>query len=360
MRREIFFAAAFAFAALLTGCEAITFVEEEATGTLSLSMNYADMPTKAVIRPVPDTNDFILFVKGGMGNTVYKGKYGARPKEMVVPVGSYEVWAYSSEFTAPAYDLPVYEDRKNLLVQSGMVNSLSLVCRQSNSGLRLLFTNNFKQRFKDVELKVADSRGAIPYQYTESRFLYLSPGSIRLFLAPSGAITPATEVLSRDILPNEMVTLKLDAQYDSPSTGSTGISVDTVSIWSYNEYMYGSQPSGDGSSKSSAIDAADVASHVGEKGVWISGFIVGGDLTQSAIKFDAPFTSESNMAIASLANERDRAKCVAVSIPTGAIRDVLSLKVNPGNIGKRVYIKGNIVAEYFKLPGVNTLSEAEF
>ena len=89
------------------------------------------------------------------------------------------------------------------------------------------------------------------------------------------------------------------------------------------------------------------------------GYIVGGDLTSSDISFSAPFHSYTNIAIASSRTVRDRDECLSVSLPVGEVRDGLNLVDNPGMLGKRVYLKGNIVASYFGLVGVKDISEYE-
>ncbi len=55
---------------------------------------------------------------------------------------------------------------------------------------------------------------------------------------------------------------------------------------------------GDGLSKDRAMTVDQLVSNIGAKGIWVTGYIVGGDLTSTAIKFEVPFTKDTNLAIA--------------------------------------------------------------
>ena len=48
-----------------------------------------------------------------------------------------------------------------------------------------------------------------------------------------------------------------------------------------------------------------------------------------------------------------------MSLPVGDVRDGLNLVDNPGLLGKRVFLKGNIVASYFGLVGIKDVTEYE-
>ena len=48
---------------------------------------------------------------------------------------------------------------------------------------------------------------------------------------------------------------------------------------------------------------------------------------------------------------------MSVQLSSGAIRDALNLVDNPGLLGTQVWIKGDIVAAYYGIPGIQSISE---
>ncbi|MCH5326857.1 MAG: hypothetical protein J1E29_06615, partial [Duncaniella sp.] len=92
---------------------------------------------------------------------------------------------------------------------------------------------------------------------------------------------------------------------------------------------------------------------------WVSGYIVGSapgisaDTFTSATGADA---SNPNVFIAMTPGETDYNKCVAVQLPSGAIRSAVSLQAHPENLGKVLTIYGSL-EKYFGLAGIKTPTE---
>ena len=97
---------------------------------------------------------------------------------------------------------------------------------------------------------------------------------------------------------------------------------------------------------------------MGEDGVWVFGYIVGGDLsTAGATVKTSKLTKSTHLAIAARSSVTAKASCVAVELPKGAVRDALNLVDHPDLIGSRVYLKGSIVASYFGTTGLKSVSD---
>jgi len=105
------------------------------------------------------------------------------------------------------------------------------------------------------------------------------------------------------------------------------------------------------------ILCSEVAEHIGEKDIWVMGYIVGGDLSSSSMSLTPPFRSMTNLAIAHSPFVVEKDSCVSVQLPKGAIRDSLNLVSNPERLWKQVYIKGDIVDAYFGIHGIKNVSE---
>ena len=346
-----------ALAVTLCACDDFT-LQEKGSGTLYWSMDpiVRVVSTKASAE-IPDTNDFILKVADASGNLLYDGSYGDSPESLEVEKGVYSISLRSGPFTRPEFASPQYGDDREVEVKSGETVYVKLVCRQVNSGVRLKIDPSFLTYCPDGVLHVKSADGKLMYSYTEKRIAYFNPGNVSLILYEGGE---DKELLTRDLLPSEILTVNISAPVDPANGLSISAAVDTSRIWTTEDYVIGSGSSGanDGSEAMEAISVADAASHAGETGVWVYGYIVGGDLTSTGktVKTEG-ITKTTHLAIAARSSVTAKASCVAVELPKGAIRDALNLVDHPDLIGTRIYVKGNIVSSYFGTTGLKGTSE---
>ncbi|MCX7570642.1 5'-nucleotidase C-terminal domain-containing protein [Tumebacillus sp. DT12] len=85
----------------------------------------------------------------------------------------------------------------------------------------------------------------------------------------------------------------------------------------------------------------------------VEGYIVATTAVGPNYTFEGPFPTDTNIALADLATERDKTKILPVQLPSGAIRTALNLKTNAGLIGKKVRITGNLET-YFNVTGLKS------
>lgn len=98
--------------------------------------------------------------------------------------------------------------------------------------------------------------------------------------------------------------------------------------------------------------------------VWTEGYIVGWIDTNISLSvgadncmFNSNCTVPSNMLIAATPSETNYAKCVPVQLSAGTDpRAKLNLMDNPGNLGAKVALKGNL-EKYFGVAGVKSVTE---
>lgn len=100
-----------------------------------------------------------------------------------------------------------------------------------------------------------------------------------------------------------------------------------------------------------------------ESGVWVKGYIVGwADMSSTyyinaeTARFTAPATMKTNILVAPSADVRDYTKCIGIQLPSGDVRTALNLQDNPGNLGKVVTLKGDVM-KYSGVPGLKNTSE---
>jgi hypothetical protein len=114
-----------------------------------------------------------------------------------------------------------------------------------------------------------------------------------------------------------------------------------------------------GSSSEEALTVAQARTSAGVEDVWVSGYIVGGDLTSTSASFASPFESRTNILIGPKSTTSARSSCLSVQLAAGEAREMLNLVDNPLNLGRKVLLKGNIVEAYYGMPGMKNITDFE-
>ncbi|MBQ9193676.1 MAG: DUF4493 domain-containing protein [Bacteroidales bacterium] len=332
----------------------------------------SDGPATRASAEIPDTNDFLLRVSNAEGKVLYEGPYGNSPESLLVDAGSYTVAIRSIEFTSPGFSRPLYGDEQVVVVKAGAVATVRLNCTLQNAGVRLHVASDFPTSYPDgvLYLKAGDTR--LMYSYSEKRIAYFQPGPVSLLLYNEGK---DETLLSRTLDARTILTLNLSAPNGGQSAGSSiSVAVDTAKVWNQESYVLGggsgsgsssggsgsqgSQDDGKGSELDGAYTVSQAPSHTGEDGVWVYGYIVGGDLSTAGTTVKtSKLTKNTHLAIATRSSVTAKASCVAVELPKGKVRDALNLVDHPDLIGSRVYLRGNLVPSYFGTTGLKATSD---
>lgn len=304
---------------------------------------------------VPDTSDFILKVSDADGKVIYNGSYGDSPEAIMVKSGSYTVQAVSGKFEKPAFSSPQFGDEQCVVVPSGGVADVRLLCRQVNCGIRLDVDSGFLSAFPDGVLFLKSSQGKLMYSYSEKRTAYFSPGNVSLVLNSGGK---DKVLMTRNMEAQQILVLSVSvaASSETAETERITIAVDTSRVWLSDSFVIGGD-GGKGSGSKEALTVSQAMSSVGEEDVWVSGYIVGGDLTSSSASFDAPFSSRTCLLLGPRSSTRERASCISVQLPAGEVREALNLVDNPDLLGKKVTVRGDIVSSYYGLTGLKNCTE---
>lgn len=341
---------------LLPACNLLGTAEAGGLGELRVSFARDQETLTRSGFNIPDTSDFILNVKDSDGKSVYEGLYGACPESLSLPSGSYTVSVISEEFEKPAFSRPQFGDEQCVVVPSGGSINVRLVCSQTNAGIRLVVDPGFLFSYPDGVLILKSSTGRIVYGYSEKRVAYFKPGDVSLVLNQG---TTDQVLMTRTLSAKEILELKVGVSGESQSSaGSMSVVVDTTRTWLKGEYIIGGESSG-GADVSAALTVADARNSVGSESVWVSGYIVGGDLTSSSASFKKPFNSRTNLLIGPRSTTSDRNSCMSVQLPSGELRDALNLVDHPSLLGRKIYLRGDIVEAYYGLPGIKNITEYE-
>lgn len=326
-------------------------------GELRISFN--DDNLTRVVEQMPDTSDFLLTVSGPEGEIIYDGVYGDSPESIMVDAGSYTIYVRSCDFTRPAFAAPQYGDEQCVVVPSGGVADVRLTCVQMNAGILLKVDESFLRNCPDAALFLKSSAGKLMYGYSEKRIAYFPPGTVSLMMSENGA---DRVLFTRELQPRTVLEVHVSAADGSGQSAqeSIRVAVDTSRVWNTESYVIGGGgSSGKGDSVSDALTVSQALASVGEEGVWVNGYIVGGDLTSSSASFEAPFSSRTNIILGPRSSTSSRSSCLSVSLPAGEIRDDINLVDNPHLLGRKVCLKGDIVEAYYGMPGLKNLVDYE-
>lgn len=323
-----------------------------------LRISFADSPTTKIIETIPDTSDFLITVSGPEGEIIYDGSYGDSPESMMVDAGSYTIYVRSCDFSRPAFSSPQFGDEQCVVVPSGGVADVKLTCVQMNAGVRLNIDESFILNCPDASLFLKSSEGKLLYSYSEKRIAYFLPGSVSLMMSENGSdrILFTRNLQSRTVLD---IAVSAAGQSGGSESESICVAVDTARTWNHESYVIGGENSDEGGGSSEVMTVSQALNSIGEEGVWVSGYIVGGDLSSSSASFDPPFTSRTNILLGPRSSTTDRSACLSVNLPSGHIRDALNLVDNLSLLGRKVSIKGNIVEAYYGIPGLKGIVDFE-
>ena len=331
-------------------------------GKGELRISFTDADVTKVTESIPDTSDFLLTVSASDGKIIYDGSYGDSPESIMVDSGSYTIFVRSCDFNKPAFSMPQYGDEQCVVVPAGGVADVKLTCVQMNAGVRLRIDKSFLTYCPDAALYLKSAEGKLMYSYSEKRIAYFKPGNVSLMMTQGGndKILFSRELQARTVLD---VAVSSSAASSSSKQENIKVAIDTARQWNRENYVIGeggSSASGKGNSASNALTVSQALASVGEEDVWVSGYIVGGDLTSASASFEGPFNSRTNILLGPRSSTSSRSSCLSVSLPAGSIREDLNLVDNPSMLGRKVCLKGDIVASYYGIPGLKNLTDHEF
>ncbi len=350
------------YAVLLTAnsCEMLGLPPSSDIGELRLSFSKQQEALTRSGLEIPDTSDFLLTVTDSRNKKVFDGKYGDSPEALALNAGSYTVKIISEEFIKPSFSSPQFGDEQCVVVPAGKSVSLELVCRQINSGVKLKIDPGFLDEYPDGILMMKSSLGRLIYGYSEKRIGYFNPGEVSLVLnqGKTDKVLMTRKLKAQDIL--ELKVSVAASGSASPGGGKGGLSVkvDTLRNWMSDSYVIGGDES-DGSGQYDALTISEALSSIGEEGVWVSGYIVGGDLSSSSASFQKPFDSRTNLVLGPRSSTTDKEDCLSVHLSSGTLRDALNLVDNPGLLRRKICLKGDVVEAYYGIPGLKNITEYE-
>lgn len=325
------------------------------SGEGRLVIHFDALPeTKSGI-PLPDTSDFFLKISESKGDIIFDGKFGDCPESILVNSGTYYVSVLSAKFDKPDFDVPLYGDEQCVIVPPDASVEVRLACSQQNSGIRLHFSDNILSDYSDAVFFVKSVEGRLMYSVTEKRIAYFMPGEVAVQMSRTDK---ATTLFSKTLKKKEIVDIDIIApEVSVGQIGTITIDVDTSRVWT-DEDVYIGGNGDNGKSIDKAMNISMARNNVGAQKVWVYGYITGAFKSSSSkLTMLAPFPSETNIAIGGRRKVEGKEDCISVELRKGKLRDNLNLVSNPDNIGRKIWIKGDIVGSYFGICGLKNVTD---
>ena len=162
---------------------------------------------------------------------------------------------------------------------------MRLTCVQMNAGVLLDIDKSFLSNCPGAVLFLKSAAGKLMYAYSEKRIAYFPPGSVSLMMSQDGV---DKVLFTRNLQPRTILEIGISAAGTSEQE-SIQVAVDTSRTWNSESFVIGGDSSsGKGDSVSDALTVSQALASIGEEDVWVSGYIVGGDLTSSSASFSSP------------------------------------------------------------------------
>ena len=196
----------------------------------------ATVSFEVVNKAAINTENFILSISNnGSGEIVFSGLVGQLTEALELDPGTYTVYVQSAYFTVPAFDSPVYgATRTDVVVASNQTTTVSLVCLQTNAGVRVVYTDKFLEycQRKGYAYSTLINAGThtLDFGHNETRTGYFLPGNVDLVVNLNGATYSKAIALAAQ----ELVTVRINITNDVPELTQlvitiTGVDDTTVS-----------------------------------------------------------------------------------------------------------------------------------
>ncbi|MDR1156150.1 MAG: DUF4493 domain-containing protein [Bacteroidales bacterium] len=307
---------------------------EKGTGYLTLNISQGTSLKSDV-----EITDFTLRINDGHADAV-KERIADLPAEIVLPVGTYTIEAYSLEFSDPKFEMPFYSGKTTVDIEAGETTEASLVCSQGNAGVKVVWAGEFSTKYSTYQAQINCDAGYLNYSSTESRTGYFLPGTVSIsILADGQTINGGTITLAA----KDMVTVTLRPKETPSGNLSIDLSVDETVNSREVEVIVDPEYTG-ANSETNPYTIAQAIARQGENGVWITGYIVGSKPSSGYDYVNSDTWQATNIVLADDITETGDTNCIFVELGSGTYRNSLNLKDHADNLHRQIVIKGNLAA----------------
>ena len=322
-----------------------------------LNVNVSAEKSYGVKTRASGTDDYHFLLVNAAGDTIRKATVSEiSGTPLSLEPGLYKVIVYNRTFTAPEFDAPYYYAEETAEIISGQTSEVELTCLQENSGIRVLFGDQFMEKYPQYAMTVTGDLGSLDYNsLTSGCWGYFSAGEVTLSLKDNDSLLGSIE---RTLEKKHMYTFLVNNTEDPEGIVESSfiLSVDTTHVWVSQDWDT-SVTSGDGQTRASAYSVTQARELTdGTEGIWVCGYITG-SYSGSTTYNPGSITTDTNIALADQPGEQAADKTLSVRLDTENLKAQLSLSRNNSNLNRRVWLKGTSNAKYFGQPGLESIKE---
>ena len=308
--------------------------EEKGTGFLTLNISQG-----ASLKANVEITDFTLRINDGHTD-MFRERIGSLPEQIVLPVGSYTIEAYSVEFDEPKYDMLFYSGKTTVEIEAGETKEASLVCSLGNAGIKVVWAGDFSHLYSTYQAQIDCDEGYLTYSSTETRTGYFLPGTVSISILADGlTIFGGTVTLAA----GDMVTATLRPKETLSGNLNIGISVDETVNNRDVEVIADPEYTG-ANSETNPYTIAQAINRQGEEQVWITGYIVGSKPSSGYDFVNVDTWQATNIVLADEITETNDRNVIFVELVSGTYRTSLNLLDHGDYLHRKIVIKGNLLA----------------
>jgi hypothetical protein len=307
--------------------------KETGTGILILNISQTASPKAGV-----ELADFTMRINNGQAD-MFKERIADLPAEIILPVGTYTIEAYSQEFAEPQFETPFYSGSATVAIKAGETSEASLVCSQGNAGVKILWAGSFPSAYRTYQAQLHCDAGYLNYSSTETRTGYFLPGTVSISIQADGQIINGGTIT---LAAKELLTVTLQPKETTSGNLSVNISVDETVNNRELSITVDPENAGTGS-ETNPYTIEQAIARQGENDVWITGYIVGAKPSSGVNYANRDTWQSTNIVLADDVAETG-SKCIFVELLSGSgYRTNLNLIDKPENLHRKVKIKGDLM-----------------
>lgn len=195
-------------------------------GSITIGVQAEPQAQLVATKTYVDPTTFTLEVWRGSTIVEKFAPIGSQSRTISLDAAAYTISAFSNQFTAAAFEKPVYGDTQMATIKEGENKNITLNCSQTNAGITITYSNEFKANHSSYSTKVEQPEGSLIFQQTETRRGYFLAKSVDMTILADGVEYKKTITLAPKT--DYDIEVEYTPQTDTKSTISVTINVITT------------------------------------------------------------------------------------------------------------------------------------
>ena len=159
-------------------------------GTVNLNLDInshiiCTSDTNLILENSPSIDSFEISMRNSDGQYNHSwNSFSDFPQNELFRTDNYIITASYGDITNEGFDCPCFIGSSNFSVTDDEISNVNIECKLANTMVSIIYTDSFKEFFKDYEAKLHSEGGLyISYGKEQSRPMFLKPGRISLTLS---------------------------------------------------------------------------------------------------------------------------------------------------------------------------------